>query len=292
MLVRWAPVIFILIWSTGFVGARLSAPYADPLTFLFVRMVIAIALLIPIAWFVKQQFPADWRTVGHTAVVGVLLHAIYLGGVFYAIRHGLPIAITALIAGLQPALAGVMALYFLKEPLVARQRWGVLLGLAGVVIVLYPTLSELETASIAADNFFRNILVVTGSLLAITSGTIYQKHFCKAVAVVPGAVIQYIATAIVLLPFAYLLEDMRIEWNGQTLFAMLWLVFVLSIGAILLLLYLIRQKAALAVNALFYLVPALAATWGLLLFGEPLHLTTVIGFAFSLSGVYLASHAK
>lgn len=286
LFVTLSPMIFVLLWSTGFVGARLSAPYADPLTFLFVRFVIAGSILLPLAMWRKQVFPRRFLAICHSAVAGILLHAIYLGGVFYVVRHGLPIAICALIVSLQPALASVAAALWLREKLSGQQLAGLILGFAGVAAVLYPQLSSLDVSA-ELSNAWVNISVTILALLGITAGTIYQKRFCGGTDILPGVVIQFFASAVVIFCAAALLEDMKIEWNEQSIFALLWLVFVLSIGAILILLYLIERRAVSSVNALFYLSPALVAIEGYFLFGQTLHFVAIMGFVCSLCGVYL-----
>ena len=290
LFITLSPALFVLLWSTGFVGARLSAPYADPLTFLGVRFIIAGSLLLPLAMWRRQAFPRSVVAIGHSAVAGILMHAIYLGGVFYVVRHGFPIAICALIVSLQPALASVAAALWLREKIGGRQLLGLLLGFIGVAIVLYPQLSALElSATLSLSDAWINTGFSILALLGITAGTVYQKRFCGGTDILPGAVVQFFASAVVIFIAAALLEEMQIEWNAQSVFALLWLVFVLSIGAILILLYLIEQRASSSVNALFYLSPALVAIEGYLLFGQTLHAAAMIGFICSLCGVYLAT---
>ncbi len=282
-----SPPLFVGLWSTGFIGARLSAPYADPLIFLSIRLTIAAILLTPIVFLLHQSFPKKISLILHAMVAGALLHAAYLGGVFYAVRHGFPIALSSLIAGFQPALASFIALIFLHEQL-RRQQWGgLLLGFIGLLIVIYPSLQHADFG--LHDNFGRSLLASIISLLGITLGTIYQKHFCRDIDLLPSAVLQFTAAAVITFVASFMLEDMRIEWNRQTIFAMAWLIFGLSIGAILILLYLIRQRAAAAVTSLFYLTPALVAIEGYIIFGEALSVAAIVGFCLSLAGVYLVT---
>lgn len=296
-----APALFVLLWSTGFVGARFSVPYADPLTFLGIRFALAAALLLPLAAWYAQPFPRNAAGVLHSAVAGVLLHAVYVGGVFFVVKRGFPIAPVALIVSLQPALASAAAAVWLREKLGKGQIVGLVLGFAGAAAVLAPQLSALGGAAAGSEAGAAaewsaaagvNIGVAILALLAITVGTVYQKKFCGGVNLLPGAAMQLFAASAAVFGAAALLEDFAVQWNGATLFALLWLVLVLSIGAILLLLYLIKQRAAASVNALFYLTPALVAIEGYVLFGETLHPAALAGFACSLCGVYLVTRGE
>jgi drug/metabolite transporter (DMT)-like permease len=282
-LARFAPLVFVFLWSTGFIGAKFGLPHAEPLSFLLVRYVIVIALMSTVAVLTRARWPENPRTWVHIGVAGMLVHAGYLGGVFVAMSRGLPAGITSLVVGLQPILTAVGAGLLLGERVSARQWLGLALGFAGVAMVLSGKVSLG-----AAVGFGSAVLPALVALAAITAGTLYQKRFCPAFDLRAGAVIQFVAAAIVTLPVALATESFRIDWSGEFLFALGWLVVVLSLGAIFLLNVLIRRGTAVAVARLFFLVPPTTALVAFAVFGETLSVTAILGMALAVTGVYLA----
>lgn len=283
-LARLAPFIFVLLWSTGFVGAKFGLPYAEPFTFLLLRMLIVVALLGAFALATRAEWPSSWALAAHAGVTGVLLHAGYLGGVFFAISRGLPAGLAALIVGLQPILTAILAQLLLRERVNAVQWLGLVLGFVGVALVVGEKVLTARVAQIEPSAF----VAVSLALVCTTLGTVYQKRFGSSMPLVGGTVVQYVAASAGLLVLALLFgERMRIEWTPQFALAMGWLVLVLSIGAILLLMYLIRHNSASAVASLFYLVPPATALEAYLLFGERLGALALLGMAVAMVGVAL-----
>ena len=280
--VRAVPALFVLLWSTGFLGAKLGLPYAEPLTFLSIRMLIASALLLAFALLTQATWPRSWRSAGHIAVAGLLVHALYLGGVFSAIQRGLPAGVAALIVGTQPLLTGALASVWLKERLRLQQWLGLLLGFAGVFMVVYDKMGGGVTNA-------TEILLCLGALLGITLGTLYQKRFCSGMDLRTGGVIQYAATAAAMGVGALALEERTVIWSGQFVFALTWLVLVLSVGAVGLLYTLIRLGEASRVASLFYLTPPVVAIFSFLLFDERLGPLAMVGMAVVTAGVALVN---
>lgn len=274
---RAAPGLFVVLWSTGFIGAKYGLPYAGPATFLAVRFLLVITLMLAIAIAAHAPWPSP-RQVAHIAVVGVLLQAGYLGGVFAAIDLGMSAGVSSLIVGLQPVLTAVLAAPLVGERLGARQWTGLLLGLAGVALVVSAktSLAGLSWASMA---------MAVLALGSITFGTLYQKRFCGPFDLRTGSVIQFVAALAVMAPFAVLMEGAAIRWTAEFLFALAWLVVVLSIGAISLLMLLIRRGAATKVASLFYLVPPVTALIAFFVFGETLSGAALAGMAIAVIGV-------
>lgn len=278
---RWAPLVFVLLWSTGFIGAKLGMPHAEPMTFLSLRFLLVIALLAPFAWFGKARWPGRLQDWGHAAVVGLLVHAGYLGGVFSAIKQGMPAAMAALIVGLQPLLTALLAGPLFGEVLTRRRWGGLLLGFFGVALVVSEKLPE-DTGVSGSS------LLLTGlSLISITGGTLYQKRFATGLDLRSGAVIQYIGALFACGMLALALESRAVTWNAESIFALGWLVVVLSIGAIFLLMQLIRMGEAANVASLFYLVPPATAVEAWLLFDEQLGLLALVGLLVTAVGVSL-----
>lgn len=277
------PGVFVVLWSTGFIGAKFGLPYAEPFTFLSLRILLVIALLAGVAVVMRAPWPNDRRMIGHLAVSGLLVHAVYLGGVFAAIQAGLPSGLTALLVGLQPLLTAVVAGRLLGEQVTRRQWVGLALGLAGVAMVLSTRLTALDFSALP----WRGLGFALAALLGMTAGTLYQKRFCTGMDLRTGSVVQYLAAAAILLPAAVLTETMRVEWTGSFIFALGWLVLVLSVGAISLLMTLIRVGEAARVASLFYLVPPVTALMAWALFDERLGLVGLAGMVLAAGGVAL-----
>lgn len=268
----------MFLWSTGFIGAKLGLPYVEPMTFLEIRFLIVTALLLPLCWFSRAPWPAS-RQGAQMAVSGGLLQAGYLGGVFASIHHGMPAGVSALITGLQPLLTAVLAGWLLGERLRSRQWLGLALGLIGVVLVVWESMRAADVPLVA-------VALSAFALISISLGTVWQKRHGAGVDLRTGAALQFIAAAGLLAPFA-LLESGRIIWTGELLFALAWLVLVLSLGAIFLLLFLIRRGAATQVASLFYLVPPSTALIAWPLFGETYSLLAAAGMGLAMLAVWL-----
>jgi drug/metabolite transporter (DMT)-like permease len=288
MLLRIAPFLFVFLWSTGFIGAKYGLPYAEPLSFLLVRYLLVIGLMTLLALATNAPWPKDARRWLHIGVSGVLVHAFYLGGVFVAIKHGLPAGITALVVGMQPLLTAFGAGAFLGEAVTRRQWLGLALGFVGVFLVVS---GKFGAAGEATPPLMAMLLPAVVALVAITAGTLYQKRFCPSFDLRTGSVIQFLPTAALTAVAVFLFEDFRIEWTPPFAFALGWLVLVLSVGAISLLNLLIRAGSAVNVASLFYLTPPTTALIAWAAFGEILSGPALIGMVLAVSGVWLARKA-
>ena len=282
---RFYPFLFVFLWSTGFIGAKYGLPYAETLSFLLTRYGFVISLMTVIALATRAPWPKVPMQWVHIGVSGLLVHAVYLGGVFVAIKHGLPAGVTALVVGMQPLLTAFGAGWLLGEKVDGRQWAGLALGFVGVAMVVSGKFGE----AAALGPMLTPAIV---ALLGITAGTLYQKRFCAKFDLRSGSVIQFVPTAIATAIAVALFEDYRIEWTGQFSFALGWLVLVLSIGAISLLNLLIRSGSAVNVASLFYLTPPMTAVIAFVIFGENLTLTATIGMLLAVSGVYLVARPK
>jgi len=279
------PGIFVLLWSTGFIGAKFGLPYAEPFTFLFIRFVLTLMLLIPLTWLMRISWPSSPRLWKHIAVSGLLVHGTYLGGVFYGIYLGMPAGLAALLVGLQPLLTATCAGPLLGERLTKQQWLGLLLGLIGISLVLG---SKLELGSTLFSGFGAGALIsVMAALAGISLGTLYQKRYCTSMPLLSGAVIQYIAAGVLLGFGALLFESREVEWSMTFILTLGWLVLVLSIAAILLLMALIKKGEASRVVSLFYLVPPVTALQAWWLFDERLPLLGLAGMVIAIIGVVM-----
>jgi len=284
MLERLLAPLFVLLWSTGFIGAKYGLPYADALHFLSARYAFVVLLMGLAALVFRAPWPKDPRRILHIAVAGVLMQAIYLGGVFLAIQHGLPAALTSLIVGLQPIITALTAGFFLGER-VSRMQWmGLALGFAGVLLVV----TNSRSPGFGQSWSWLAILPALIALAAITLGTLYQKRFCPSFDLRSGAVIQFAASLVVTVPVALAFEPRPIEWASPFMFALAWLVLLLSLGAISLLNVLIRRGSVVKVTSLFYLTPGVTALCAWWLFDERLGVLAILGMVLGAFGVWLA----
>lgn len=279
------PIVFVLLWSTGFIGAKFGLPYAEPFTFLFIRFVLTLVLLVPLVIIMRIPWPTSPRLWAHIAISGFLVHGAYLGGVFYGIYWGMPAGLAALLVGLQPLLTAAFAGPLLGEQL-KRQQWlGLALGLIGISLVLG---SKLEIGESLFDGFgISALLCVTVALIGISLGTLYQKRYCTSMPLLSGAVIQYLAAGVLLGSGAWLFETRQVEWSSIFVLTLSWLVLILSIAAILLLMALIKKGEASRVASLFYLVPPVTALQAWWLFDERLPLLGLVGMLVAITGVVM-----
>lgn len=274
-----APALFVLLWSTGFVGSKLGAPYIAPMVFLTVRFLAVLPVLAVLAFAVSARWPTSGARIGHCIVTGMLVHGVYLGGVFWAIKQGMPAGSTSIIVGLQPVLTAVMAVILLSEA-VSRWHWlAMAIGTAGLALVLGPKLDLSGTGITPAT-----ISAVAAGVLGISLGTVYQKRFAQNVGLLAATIWQYAGALLVTLPLS-LFESWDIVWSGDLVFAMAWLVLVLSVGAILLLMLMIREGTVSSVASLFYLVPVATAVESYFLFGETLSAVQIAGMVLVMSAV-------
>ena len=257
-------------------------PHVEPGTFLALRFVLAFALLAAIAATVGAKWP-DRRGATVAVIVGALVHGLHLGGVFWAVKRGMPTGVAAVIVGMQPLFTALLAAVWLRETITARHQAGLALGILGVVLVLWPKL-DVSGSGIT----FATIVATVMACLAVTLGTVLQKTFAGATDLRTGMALQYVG-ALIPVSLLMLTETREIAWNGEVIFALVWLTFVLSIGAILLLMWLIREGSVARVSSLFFLVPAVAALMAWALFGETLGPVQVAGMALSGLAVWLAS---
>ena len=285
-LARATPVVFVLIWSTGFIVARYGMPHAPPFKFLAVRFAFSILCFLTWIWVARVRWPDDRRQWLHLAVTGVLMQAIYLGGVWAAIKAGMGSGLSALVVGLQPVLTAVWV--SATGAHVSKRQWlGLACGFAGLLLVVSRKFGHGGSGD-HAD--LTSLSFAVAALLAITAGTLYQKRFVIACDVRTANVVQLSAALLVTLPLA-LLENETMNWTGELAGAMAWSVLALSVGASSLLYLLIQGGAATAVTSLFYMVPPSAAVMAWLLFSEPITLITLLGTALTAFGVSLVVRA-
>ncbi|HHK73829.1 MAG TPA: DMT family transporter [Rhizobiales bacterium] len=282
-LVRFAPGTFVVLWATGFVGAKYGLPFAEPLTFLALRFAIVVVILVLAALVTRAPWPQRPVAFIHSAVSGILIHGIYLGGVFWAISLGLPAGISALVVGTQPLLSAVLSGPLLGERVRAQHWVGLVIGFLGILLVLTPALDSSGLTALTPAS----IGLCIGALIGITLGTIYQKAFSAAADLRTGGIIQYSAALAVIGPAALWLERNTVIWSADFIAVLGWLVIVLSIGAISLLMIIIRHGEISKVATLFYLVPAVTAllAWGL--FGERLNCLQLGGMGLAAFSVWL-----
>ena len=277
---RAAPAIFVLLWSTGFVATKYVVHNADPLTYLAIRMALVVGLMAVIAAIARPKWP-DRVGIAHSIVAGILVHGFYLGGTAIAIAHSIPAGLSALIPGLQPILTSTLANRWLGERVTPLQWGGLLLGLAGVLLIL-------RDRPMSGDAGW-GWLASGVSLVSISSDTLYQRRYCGKIDWRAGNLVQYAGVTIFFTVTAWMFENNVVHWTTEFVLALGWLVVVLSIGSIGLLYWLIRHSAATSVASLFYLVPAVTAVMAYILFGERLNSVAIAGMIACAAAVFLVN---
>ncbi len=273
------PIVFVLLWSTGFIVAKYAAPHAPPLTFLLYRFAAIVAVLLPLIWASGAPWPRSPLQWLHVAVAGMLLQAVYLGGVWYAIAQGMPAGVSALIVGAQPLLTALLG--FTVGERASRLQWvGLTLGFAGIALVLS---DRLTLAGVGWHATTVNVAALAG----ITAGTLYQKRFCGPVDLRTGSTIQFAASFVLLLPFAVATETLHVDYTREFWLALAWSVVGLSLVAISLLLAMIRRGSATEVASLMYLTPPVTALMAWAWFGERLGPLAWVGVFVTMTGVAL-----
>ncbi|WP_428774662.1 DMT family transporter [Vibrio sp.] len=285
MLIRLIPFIFVVLWASGFVGARFGLQYAEPATLLTLRMVSNVVLFLVLVALLRRRMPTG-KAFWHSMVVGLLIHGLYQGGTYSAISLGMPAGLSSLLVGTQPIVTVLLMVLFANESFKPAQWLGLGLGFVGISLVL---MGNMEWQS--DTHKWQAVGLCVVSLLGITLGTMYQKKYCPGVDLVGGTMVQYLAATLFFLPLAYQFETMQVEWNWQFILTLGWLVVVLSCVAILLLLYMVEHGASTKVASVFYLVPPTTAIQAWLAFGESLDLYGLIGFALAVAAVYLVFKA-
>ena len=280
---RFIPATFVVLWATGFIGARYAMPWVEPFTFLAARFVLA-ALILILLMLIFRSRKATLKEALHAGGVGILMQGMYLGGVFWAVHKGMPAGLAGLIAGLQPLITAALSGTFLGEQIVARQWTGLAVGFVGGIIVLWPKLGALGSG-VNAHTLAACVLAV----VAISVGTIWQKRLASGVDLITTTFWQYVGGALVMALASLAFETHKVVINGELVFAMTWLVLVLSIGAIFLLMVMIREGEMSKVASLFYLVPVVTAIMAWALFGENLNLVQIFGMVVTTFGVGLAT---
>ncbi|WP_163392481.1 DMT family transporter [Enterovibrio norvegicus] len=279
------PFVFVLLWSTGFVGAKFGLIDSNAATFLLIRMTLNVLVFVAILLVMKPVMPKGMQII-HALVSGLLIHGFYLGGVFTSIGLGMPAGLSSLLVGLQPILTAVIVVNTSSEKLNLAQWLGLAAGIIGIAFVVQGKMSwGLDAQPLYAYMF------VGSALLGITFGTLYQKRFCQEMNLVASAMWQYVAATAVFLPIVWFIQGFQVTWTITFSLTMLWSVLVLSVIAVLLYLYMVGQGAASKVTSYIYLVPPLAAIQGWLFFDETFSGATLIGFACCALAVYLVMKA-
>ena len=274
------PALFVLLWSTGFIAAKFGLPHAPPFTFLLLRFLLVTLLMLALSVATRAPWPRVRADYAHVAVAALLVHGLYLGGVFVALDGGMPAGTSAMLVGMQPILTVFLAWLWLHERVGPRQWAGLVLGLVGVWLVI--------RHKVDFSGGHNGLLPSAIALAGISVGALYQKRHAGHVDLRTGAVIQFGACAVVYAPLALLLDSRPVHWVPAFAFALVWSVVVLSVGAISLLYWLLRHGAASGVARLFYLVPPVTAVLSWLLFGETLDALAISGMVMIAAGVMLA----
>jgi drug/metabolite transporter (DMT)-like permease len=277
---RAMPWVFVWIWSTGFIVARYGMPHAPPLSFLALRYALSILCFLPWIMWSHVSWPAQGRQWLHLAVTGVLMHGLYLGGVWSAVKLGMGSGLSALVIGLQPVVVALW-ISFQGMALGSRMWTGLLLGFAGLALVVS------EKVGAGGEATLLNMSMVVVSLLSMSAGTLYQKRFVAPCDVRTANVVQLAAALALTAPWAWILETEPLRWNIELGGAMAWSVLALTLGGSSLLYLLLQRGAAASVSSLMYLVPPVTAVMAWMIFSEPITVPVLAGTALAAYGVSL-----
>lgn len=278
-LIRAMPAVFVLIWSTGFIVARFGMPHAPPMTFLGIRFALSILCFLPWIVLARVKWPTERQQWLHLGMTGIFMHALYLGGVWAAVKAGMGSGLSALIVGLQPVLTALW-LSATGGHISKRQWGGLVLGFMGLVMVVSRKFGQ------GGEAHWLNMGLAVGALLSITMGTLYQKRFVQPCDVRTANVVQLAAALLVTVPLA-LLEVEPVHWSAEFAWAMAWSVLAMTLGGSSLLYLLIQRGAAASVSSMMYLVPPVTAFIAYLLFAEPITTLTIAGTVLTAIGVFL-----
>ena len=284
MLTRVLPGLFVLIWATGFIVAGIVSGHADPLTFLSARHALSIVVFTALSLAAGASWPRGARAWGEAMLAGMLLHGFYIGGVFWAVAHGLPAGLTGLVTGLQPLLTAVLARPVLGERLVARQWAGILVGLGGMAMIVAPKVGTVGGAPPAA------LAVALGATLSLAFGTLWQKYSKPQSDLRVNAAMQFVGAFVLTAPVAWLTETHRFDASPALWGALAWAVLGLSVGGIAIMLTLLKHGAASKVAPLLYLAPPVAGLMAWALFGEALSPLQLAGIVLAVAGAFAARH--
>ena len=282
---RYAPWVFVVIWSSGFVVAKYAFRSSDVIFFLSVRLLIAAGILALVTKALGQSLKLTRSDLLASLAIGIALHALYLGGVWEAIAQGSPSGIASVITSLQPVLVSLIAVRLLGEKLTRNQVVGLFLGLVGVILVLAPAFSRTGEMTVIA------LALLIAALSGSTSATLMQKKLGHSIPLLAGTTYQFLIAGVVLGIYSVASGKTSIDWNLESSLAMAWAVVVTSLIAILLLLWMLTRGSAARVSSLLYLVPPMTAIQAFILFGEKLNPQAIIGIAMTALGVALVQRS-
>jgi drug/metabolite transporter (DMT)-like permease len=280
------PLIFVLLWSTGFIGAKYILPYAEPFVFLTIRYFFATLILVALAKIMKESLKISKAAIKQSMIVAVFLHVIYIGGVFYAVSIDISAGITAVIVSLQPILVSLLAIPLLGERLSYRQVFGLALGFIGVLFLLSPKLFEGDLST-GFSTF--GIICCVLALLGTTAGYLLQKKGGADIPFLAGTAVQFATSTIIFALAAVIFEPLTVDITLEFVLALTWIVVALSIGSIFLLYYLLRRDSASSVSSLYYLVPPLTALQAYFFFDEKIKGIGLIGMALAALGTLIVT---
>ena len=286
LIIKMAPVIFVFLWATGFPAARFGTTDAEPFTFLGIRFAIVFFILSALVLLYLRPKNVDWHQFAHSIVVGVLMHGLYLGGVFYAVSKGMPAGISALIVALQPFFTALIAWILIGERLSLFRAFFFATALFGIFMVLFPEFDLYEAIpGITLETFSAGIIATLG----ISIGSVYQKRCVTNLNLWVGTSAQFLGAGVLMLVLSLATESQYVVWTANTVLSLAWLVVVLSVGAVGLLMYLIKQGDSSSVASLFFLVPVVAFCMTWVLFGEAMNSVQILGGLIVVASVAISS---
>lgn len=283
---KYAPVIFVLLWSTGFIAAKYILPYAEPFVFLTLRYGLATLFLVGIAKALKEPFRIPKEQVKNSIIIGLFLQVIYIGGVYYAISLGVSAGVSSVVVSMQPILVSLFGITILKESIRPSQSLGLILGFLGVFILLNPKIFQ---GILALEFSTSGIVASVIALIGTSMGYLLQKRLGSHIPFLPGTTVQFTIATLSFAILSWFLEEWKVQVNIEFIAALSWAVLALSIGSIFLLFFLLKRDSASSVSSLYYLVPSLTALQAFLFFGERIAPIGFLGLFLAVIGTFLVT---
>jgi drug/metabolite transporter (DMT)-like permease len=274
----------VILWSSGFIVARLVGPYVEPLAFVAARNAGVVVVLAPVAFLLRRSWPGTGTAWAHLLFAGALNQGVYLAAVYWSVREGLPAGVAALLGGFQPIAIALFAMAALGERINARRWFGIALGFAGAALVLTPRLEGVGPMVPLVP-----AAVCFGGILAIAAGTVWLRRFVRTIDLVTGSAVQFLGAGIFAACAALTFETGTVIWSVPLIAGYVWAVFALGAGGMTIYFWLMNRGAMAAASALLFLVPPTAALMAYVGFGEALAPIQLVGMGVAAFGVWMAT---
>ena len=284
-MIKFLPIIFILLWSSAFITTKPIIDFSDPFAALGFRFFLVAIGFYLFSIFSKQKIFDELKNVLPSISTGILFHGFYLGGVFYSISIGLPTGIAALIVTLQPVLTNALAGPILNEKITWKKWLGVFLGFIGASLVIGFDIGKTLPAA--------GVIAAFISLISVTSATLWQKKISNNLPLSTSNMYQAIGGFLFhLIIIIFFIQKPFIDFSTTFIFAISHQILLVSFGAFTILMFLIKKNSASRTVSVFFLIPPTSAIMAWIFLGENLNTIDIFGFIIATLGVFIATREK